>query len=1169
MLPAIRPIRAAAVALALILGTSLALAPTERASAAPGDVEINEVATDLAESDWIELVNTGAEPVDLGGWVLKDDDDSRTLTIATGTTLAPGAFLQITVQDVPGGFGLGNGDEVRVYLADGTTLVDSFAYAEHADTTWGACPDGSDDFILTAEPTPGAANACSVDPVGAVVINEIESSDAGGGSDWVELKNTALAPADVSGYRLHDSGDAFVELPSGTVIAGGGHLVVETGAGETPGLGGTDAVRLFAAGAATPFDEHAWAGHAAVTYGRCPDGTGAFAETASPTPGTANDCVLPGGAASLVINEVNSNAPDWIELANPGDADVDISGWWLADDGDPEQLGDGLVVPAGGYLLLAGEDADFDFGLGNGDEVHLIYADGVTEIDAMSYGAHPATSWARCPDLTGGFAESSAATPGAANECDVDPAAALVINEIESNDAGGDWVELRNNSNLPVDASRLLVDDEADGDATAIPDGTIIDGGGYLAVDTSGLGGADSARLLSADGETVIDEYSWTAHADETYGRCPDGFGAFAETESATKGAPNHCPPYPGLGEVVVNEVESSGGSPGDWIELFHGGTDPIDLTGWRVVDNDPSHTPAVIPAGTVISPGGFVVIEEALLGFGLGNDDGVTLSHPDGTAVDIRSWSAHAPTTYGLCPDGVGELMTTFSPTKGAPNDCSPIRINEVDSSGADPVDWVELFNAGTDSVDLTGMVLRDSTDATVPVPAGTLAPGAFLAVDVDVDPGVGLGGADSARLFAAGGALLDSVSWTEHAPTTLGRCPDGTGGFAVTAGATKGAANDCGTPAVEPWPGAAEVTTVDDPDAFGDDMSGLAYESLVVGERGILWAVNNGSGVLHRLTWSGTIWEPAAGDWADGATLRYPDGGGTVDAEGVAITASGAAAGVYVASERNNDASSTSRPSVLRYDVTGAADDLTATHEWNLASLLPAGIGANAGLEGITWVPDSFLVQRGFVDESTGAPYIPARYGPHAGGVFFVGVEATGGVYGVVLEDDGTATLVATIDPGLGLVAEVEFEPSTGRLWAVCDEACDGRAATLELVEDGPFAGAFRVSHVFDNPTGMDDGIANEGFALATLDLCVDGLRPVWYADDADTAGNALREAAIACPVVSGAPGQPDALGNTGAIAGGAGAIAALVLLAGGVLLLVARRARLSGDGGPTTAG
>src|SRR5262245_26578485 len=72
-------------------------------------------------------------------------------------------------------------------------------------------------------------------------------------------------------------------------------------------------------------------------------------------------------------------------------------------------------------------------------------------------------------------------------------------------------------------------------------------------------------------------------------------------------------------GGVEINEVESSGGVPGDWVEIYNSGTSTVDLSGWKLLDNDDAHTPYVIPSGTLIVAGGFVVLDEASFVFGLG----------------------------------------------------------------------------------------------------------------------------------------------------------------------------------------------------------------------------------------------------------------------------------------------------------------------------------------------------------------------------------------------------------------------------------------------------------------------------------------------------------------------------------------------------------------------
>lgn len=835
-----------------------------------------------------------------------------------------------------------------------------------------------------------------------------------------------------------------------------------------------------------------------------------FATTSAP----AADAAEP----APIITEISS-AEDWIEVYNPGAVAVSLDGWKVGDDTKLEDLPAGVVVAPGSYTVLR-KDVDFTFGLGKSDTARLLDPDGA-EQDRWDYPSEPATTWGRCPDPRGAFVVTAAPTPGDANQCAASAADAVRINEIESSDSGAaDWVELVNVALAPVDAGGLLLKDSGEGNTVAVPAASVIEPGGFLAVDVTGLGSGDSARLLTADG-AVVDTHTWTAHADKTYGRCPDGIGAFVDTDAATKGAANQCPAPAGADAVRINEVESNGGTPGDWVELVNTGAEAVDLTGWVIGDNDDTHR-MLLPAGTTIAAGGFAWFQTdaGAAGFGLGSSDAAKLFLPDAaTLVDSYAWTAHAATSYGRCPDGSGAFITTVTTTRAAANDCEPVRISEVESSGGTPGDWIELANLGAGAVDVSGYVLRDDDDThQVTLPAGTaIAAGGYLAVDVDAGGGFGLGSADSARLFRPDGTtLVDQTSWTTHPATSYGRCPDLRSGFESTLNPTKGAANECrGVVPVEPWPGPAAVVDVDSGatvfSSDGQDMSGLTYEGTGTADRGILWAVNNGSGNLFALEWTGSAWEPRGGEWAGGKALRYPGGTGAVDAEGVALGSSGAGA-VYVASERDNTASGTSRPSVLRYDATAPGTTLVAAQEWNLATLLPP-LGANAGLEGIAWIPDAALTAAGFTDTARGEPYDPADYPGHGDGVVVVGVEGTAMLYVVVLGSAGDAQLLATIDPGLDVVAEVVYDGSTGALWAFCDDACAGRSAVLEIPASGDGAGAFAVTARYENPEGMADSIANEGVAFGTPDLCVGAVAPVFYADDNGTDGTALREGRIDC--------------------------------------------------------
>lgn len=330
----------AALAAALPAALAVTLLSAPAAHAADTDVVINEVQSSSAVGapDFIELRNTGVEAVDVSSWLVKDDDDTRSLRLPAGSIIAPGDFLVVEPDASPDGFGLGKADSARIYAADGTTLVDAYSWTEHAFTE-GRLPDGAGAFVDT-EPTPGAPNVArepveTVPVASSVVINEVESNgDARG--DWVELANTdSVSTVDLSGWSIVD-GDPTHEpivLPAGTAIESAGYLgIVTDGPGHNTdfGLGGTDAVTVRDASGAV-VDTFAWEGHATTSYGRCADMTGELTTTGSATFELANDCGEVAGPA--VPDEAWPFADEVVDAVAPGTWGEDMSGLDHASDG--------------------------------------------------------------------------------------------------------------------------------------------------------------------------------------------------------------------------------------------------------------------------------------------------------------------------------------------------------------------------------------------------------------------------------------------------------------------------------------------------------------------------------------------------------------------------------------------------------------------------------------------------------------------------------------------------------------------------------------------------------------------------------------------------------------------------------------------------------------------
>lgn len=327
--------------------------------------------------------------------------------------------------------------------------------------------------------------------------------------------------------------------------------------------------------------------------------------------------------------------------------------------------------------------------------------------------------------------------------------------------------------------------------------------------------------------------------------------------------------------------------------------------------------------------------------------------------------------------------------------------------------------------------------------------------------------------------------------------------------------------------WPGDAAVSVADDADELGENPSGLSFESPDA-----LWAVRNGPSTLYRLVPDGSTWhtDPADG-WVPGKALHYRDGGGDPDAEGVVVTPDG----MFVSTERANDGGDDSLQKILRFDSSSSSASLDATTEWDLTADLPDS-PANEGIEGISWVPDTYLTAHGLHDEHADAAYEPSGYPGHGSGLYLVGLESDGAVYAYALDlAGGGFTRVSAFPSGLPAVMDLEFEPEPGQLWAVCDDTCEGRSTTLDIDTQGRYA----VTAEYERPGEMPD-YNNEGFAIAARSVCSAGRKQVLWTDDGNDDGHALRSGNLPC---AGAEGRFDpgltasARARSGGVAGAGG--------------------------------
>ncbi|TWU35695.1 Inner spore coat protein H [Novipirellula aureliae] len=369
-----------------------------------------------------------------------------------------------------------------------------------------------------------------------------------------------------------------------------------------------------------------------------------------------------------------------------------------------------------------------------------------------------------------------------------------VIEDPDEAGAFEDWVELYNPGTTSIDLSGFyLTDDAADPTQWQFPDGSTIDAGGYLVIWADGdtdqgdthaafklSASGESVLLYNVDGATLVDSITFGEQTtDVSYGRFPDGSSTLTVLSAATPGAAN-------TNDVIENVAPTADaggpytGSVGDMITLSAATSSDTDGTittyAWDL-DNDGQYDDATGVTTTFDA----TTAGTLTVGLQVTDDGGATSTDTATVGVTLET-----PVVY------VNEIM--------ADNDSV---IEDPDEAGAFE-DWVELYNPGTTSIDLSGFYLTD--DAADPTqwqfPDGsTIDAGGYLVIWADGDTDQGdthaafklSASGESVLLYNVDGAtLVDSITFGEQTTdVSYGRFPDGSSTLTVLSAATPGAAN------------------------------------------------------------------------------------------------------------------------------------------------------------------------------------------------------------------------------------------------------------------------------------------------------------------------------------------------------------------------------------------
>jgi len=265
---------------------------------------------------------------------------------------------------------------------------------------------------------------------------------------------------------------------------------------------------------------------------------------------------------------------------------------------------------------------------------------------------------------------------------------------------------------------------------------------------------------------------------------------------------------------VVINEVlarneslPNPDASLAGWVELYNPGTSDADIGDISLGYSASVPRAWVVPAGTVVPAGGYLVIQcdPALppsatnTGFAPGTTGGsLHLFHSlalGGGLRDSVTWGNQLPDlSIGRTPNGSGAFALNI-PTRLAINTAAAtgslqsVRINEWLASPASGPDWFELFNTGSVPVLVGGNYLTDNlSNKTKQLVAPLSFIGgtgnsrwlAFIADNTTALPGhvnFALSASGEALgLFTAAGVQIDAVAFgTQTSGVSEGSYPDG----------------------------------------------------------------------------------------------------------------------------------------------------------------------------------------------------------------------------------------------------------------------------------------------------------------------------------------------------------------------------------------------------------
>lgn len=445
---------------------------------------------------------------------------------------------------------------------------------------------------------------------------------------------------------------------------------------------------------------------------------------------------------------------DWVELHYTGSSTLYLDGYCLLVDEDSYAL-DGLAIQGGGYVVLRADS--LGFALSTAGYRLVLQKDGENIDNATIPALIAELSYARC---NGEWRFLTTPTPGAAQQggyTSMDEAlnktdCPLVINEVipsrmKVNGCTGTFVELYNQSNSDVLLSDYtLTDSLSDQNKYRFASVTLKAGEYYLLpfqnaapqpVQYATFNIAKSTALHLCSNDRVVSSLLWSP-------MLPPGFSAGRRNgrtvyyTQPTPGTENNeatedYTMQEGKSDIVINEIllhntlsaaPLSGGRCA-WAELYNATDSDLSLAGYFLSNDATQPYKWALPQIT-LKAGGYLLVfftGDFAIGtcleapFKLSEGQTLILSCPASQTKQTEALStapeniSFAQGSYNASPTpGKKNTAGTDTPPSFLPSGLYISEVCSVQAARSQGNDWIELYNASSSTINLSGLYLSDS---------------------------------------------------------------------------------------------------------------------------------------------------------------------------------------------------------------------------------------------------------------------------------------------------------------------------------------------------------------------------------------------------------------------------------------------------------------------------